>query len=64
MQRITLSFRSIFVASEFKRKANAMNAKVKLNLLTGEFTQRQIELALKNYKAKILNAGRVNELLN
>ena len=41
-----------------------MDAKVKLNLVTGEFTQRQIELALKNYKAKILNAGRVNELLN
>jgi len=41
-----------------------MKAKVKVNLLTGEFTQQQIDLALKNYKAKILNAGRVNELLN
>ena len=64
MQRITLSFRSFFVASEFKRKANAMNAKVKLNLLTGEFTQRQIELALKNYKARILDSGRISEFLN
>ena len=36
MQRITLSFRSIFVASEFKREANVMKAKVKVNLLIGE----------------------------
>ena len=64
MQRITLSFRSIFVASEFKKKANVMKAKVKVNLLIGEFTQQQIDLALKNYKAKILNADRINELLN
>jgi hypothetical protein len=47
MQRITLSFRSIFVASEFKREANVMKAKVKVNLLIGEFTQQQIDLALK-----------------
>ena len=64
MQRITLSFKSIFVAFEFKKKANVVKAKVKVNLLTGELTQQQIDLALKNYKAKILNADRINEILN
>ena len=64
MQRTTLSFTSYFVASEFKRKANVMNATVKLNLLIGEFTQRQIDLALKNYKARILDPGRISEILN
>jgi len=64
MQRITLSFTSIFAASEFKSKANAMKAKVKVNVVIGEFTQRQIDLALNIYKAKILNTDRINELLN
>ena len=54
MQRITLSFRSIFVASEFKREANVMKAKVKVNLLTGEFTQQQIDVAVKIIKPKFL----------
>ena len=41
-----------------------MNATVKLNLVIGEFTQRQIDLALKNYKARILDPGRISEILN
>ena len=64
MQITTLSFTTYFVASEFIRKANVMNAKVKLNLVIGEFTQRQIDLALKNYKARVIDPGRISEILN
>ena len=41
-----------------------MNAKVKLNLVIGEFTQGQIDLALKNYKARVIDPGRISEILN
>ena len=64
MQRVTLSFPSIFAVSEFKSQANVLKAEVKVNLLIGELTQGQINLALNNYKAKILDGHRTNELLN
>jgi hypothetical protein len=59
-----LAFISIFDLFEFKKQANIINGEVKVNLLIGKFSPLQIDLAIKNYKAKIIDEIRANELLN
>ena len=64
MKKIVLDFTSIFDVFEFKKQANVTEADVKVNLLIGNFTPLQIDLALNLFHAKVLDERRTQELIN
>jgi hypothetical protein len=64
MNKVTLAFVSIFHLWRFKKQANVSNADVKMNLLTGSFSQEQIQLAQTLYRARVQPCDRVVEILN
>lgn len=54
MERMTLSFLSIFDLHDFKKEIQLSNATARVNLLTGYFTTQQLEVATTSYKAEII----------
>jgi hypothetical protein len=54
MERMTLSFPSIFDLHDFKKEIQIANAIARVNLLTGYFTLDQLQVAKIEYKAEII----------
>lgn len=64
MQRLTLSFPSVFDLYDFKNATTLSHTEARVNLLTGHFTDSQIEMAIKTFKAEIIKAKNDEPLLN
>ena len=62
MERMTLSFPSIFDLHDFKKEIQLSNATARVNLLTGYFTTQQLEVATNAYKAEIIEENRDKNL--
>ena len=54
MQRLTLSFPSVFDLHDYKKEIEATHMEARVNHLTGCFTPAQLEIALNNFKAEIV----------
>lgn len=54
MERLTLSFPSVFDLHDFKRQAELTNSDARVNLLTAYFTHNQLEMATTVYQAEII----------
>ena len=58
MERITLSFPSVFDLHDFKKKIDTTHTEARVNHLTGCFSTRELELAIQEYKAELLKEFR------
>ncbi|HZF65893.1 MAG TPA: hypothetical protein VEZ55_15465 [Chitinophagaceae bacterium] len=54
MERLTLSFPSVFDLHEFKKEIEATHVEARVNHLTGSFTAKQLEIATTVFKAEVL----------
>ena len=54
MNRMTLSFSSVFDLHDFKKEAKVSNSEAIVNRLTGYFSQQEIELAKRVYGAEVM----------
>ncbi len=54
MERQTLSFPSVFDLYDFKKEVQATHTEARVNLLTGCFTSKEVEIATTVYKAKLV----------
>lgn len=54
MNRMTLSFSSVFDLHDFKKEAKVSNSEAIVNRLTGYFTPQEIELAKTVYNAEVM----------
>ena len=64
MERMTLSFPSIFDLHDFKKEIQISNAIARVNLLTGYFTIDQLQVAKVDYKAEIIEENPENNSKN
>lgn len=63
MNRIILSFPSVFDLYDFKKQTNISNSEAIVNRLTGHFSQEQIELATKVFNAELVKELTVTNML-
>ena len=54
MNRMTLSFSSVFDLHDFKKEAKVSNSEAIVNRLTGYFSQQEIDLAKRVYGAEVM----------
>ena len=64
MHRNTLAFITVLDLVDFVRQAKIVNADIKVNLLIGEFSVSEIDLAVATYKAKIVKNNKIQEIFN
>ncbi len=57
MERLTLSFPSVFDLHDFKKEAKLGNTNARVNLLTGHFSSQQLEIATTVYRAEIIEGN-------
>lgn len=57
MERLTLSFPSVFDLHDFKKEAKLGNSNARVNLLTGHFSSQQLEIATTVYRAEIIEGN-------
>jgi hypothetical protein len=58
MERLTLSFPSVFDLHDFKKEVVTTHAEARVNLLTGCFTTKEVEIATTVYKAQLIKEKR------
>ena len=54
MNRLILSFPSVFDLHDFKKQTNISNSEAIVNRLTGHFTQEELQLATTVFKAEVV----------
>ena len=54
MERLTLSFPSVFDMHDFRKKVETEHTEARVNHLTGHFSTEELELAIKVYNAKLI----------
>ena len=54
MNRLILSFPSVFDLYDFKKQTNISNSEAIVNRLTGHFTQEEIQIATTVFKAEVI----------
>ena len=59
MNRVTISFPSVFDLHDFKKETNVSNTEARVNLLTGHFSQTELDIATQVYHAEIINENKV-----
>jgi hypothetical protein len=58
MERLTLSFPSVFDLYDFKKDVEPTHTEARVNHLTGHFTTTQLEIATTVYKAKVIKEAK------
>jgi hypothetical protein len=58
MERITLSFPSVFDLHDFKKKIDTTHTEARVNHLTGCFSTKELEIALTEFHAELLKEFR------
>ena len=58
MERLTLSFPSVFDLYDFKKEVAPPHTEARVNHLTGQFTNKELEIATSVYNAKVIKEGR------
>lgn len=59
MNRVTISFPSVFDLHDFKKETNVSNTEARVNLLTGHFSQTELDIATQVYHAEIIKENKV-----
>lgn len=59
MNRLTISFPSVFDLHDFKKETNISNTEARVNLLTGHFTEKELEIAIQVYHAEVIKENKV-----
>ena len=54
MERLTLSFPSVFDLHDFKKEVELLHTEARVNHLTGHFTSKELEIATQVYKAQVV----------
>lgn len=54
MNRLILSFPSVFDLHDFKRQTNVTHSEAIVNRLTGHFTQEELQIATTIFKAELV----------
>jgi hypothetical protein len=58
MERLTLSFPSVFDLHAFRKEVDKMHSEARVNLLTGSFTLQELEIATTVYKAQLIRESK------
>ncbi len=54
MERLTLSFPSVFDLYDFKKEVEPSHTEARVNHLTGHFSSKELEIATVVYKAEVI----------
>lgn len=54
MERLTLSFPSVFDLHDFRKKVETEHTEARVNHLTGHFSSEQLDIAIKVYNAELI----------
>jgi hypothetical protein len=54
MERMTLSFPSVFDLHDFKKEVEPTHTEARVNQLTGHFSSKELEIATTVYKAELV----------
>lgn len=58
MERLTLSFPSVFDLHDFKKEVEPQHTEARVNHLTGHFSSKEVEIATVVYKAQIVKEAK------